>query len=175
MALPENRLNSFGLPRVACHMSEDDFPIGVPGLEDTSPKGMSFLEGLAHALLFVMGFVGALMVMPSFIPARSSGQLTACKSNCKNLATALEMYASDNAGLYPTRLDQLVPGNYLKTIPTCPAAGMVTYTDYKVSPRGTYFRFSCVGNNHASAYGGFDKSSNNYPAYSAAQGLVDHP
>ena len=156
-------------------MSEDDFPIGVPGLDDARPKGMSFLLLFGHVLMFLGGFLGAVLVLPSFIPVRSSGQLTACKSNCKNLATALEMYAEDNAGLYPDRLEKLIPGNYLRTIPTCPAAGKMTYTDYQVSRKRTNFRFACVGNNHANAYTGFDKDCENFPAYSAQIGLVDHP
>jgi len=131
--------------------------------------------GVAHILMFLGGFMLALILAPNFLRAHGSGQLTACKSNCKNIATALEMYASDNKGLYPDRLDRLIEGNYLKTIPTCPAAGKVTYTDYLVSPRRGYFHFSCVGNNHARAYVGFNKSSEDLPAYSAEKGLVDHP
>jgi len=84
--------------------------------------------------------------------------LTACKSNCKNLATALEMYSTDNKGLYPITLDPLITGNYLRLIPTCPAAGRDTYTDYRTFKRRTSFRFSCVGNNHAKAFSGFPGS-----------------
>ena len=168
-------MNSFAKYVVACHMSEEYFPIGVPGLEEAPSRGMSFLLAFAHVLMFLGGFMGALILLPAFLPVRSSGQLTACKSNCKNLATALEMYAEDNAGLYPDSLDKLIPGNYLRMIPTCPAAGEVTYKDYRVSHKRNNFRFSCVGNNHARAYTGFDKACDNYPAYSAQIGLVDHP
>jgi len=60
---------------------------------------------------------------------------SACKSNLKNIATALEMYATDNRGRYPTGLDQLLqpPTPYLKQIPTCPAAGRSTYGDYQMT------------------------------------------
>lgn len=156
-------------------MSEDDFSIGVPGLEPPQPQGMSFLLGFAHVLMFLGGFVLALIIAPNFLRAHSSGELTSCKSNCKNIATGLEMYASDNKGLFPDSLARLTEGNYLKVIPTCPAAGKLTYTDYTVSPKRANFHFSCVGNNHARAYIGFNKSSEDLPAYSAAKGLVEHP
>ncbi len=156
-------------------MSEDDFPIGVPALEESRPQGTGCLLQLAHWLMFFVGFMGAVGLSPDYLRAVPSGHLTACKSNCKNLATALEMYSSDNQGLYPSHLGLLTTGNYLKVIPTCPSAGQVTYTDYAVSPKQTYFRFSCVGNNHARAYTGFPKSSENFPAYLAQTGLVDQP
>ncbi len=47
----------------------------------------------------------------------------------KKIATALEMYTTDNAGRYPTSLSALAKyGMYLRTIPTCPAAGCDTYS-----------------------------------------------
>ena len=55
-------------------------------------------------LMIVIAIIAILaaILVPNFLKARAQGQLTACKSNCKNLATALEMYASDNGGRYPT-------------------------------------------------------------------------
>ena len=92
----------------------------------------------------------------------------ACKSNCKNIATALEMYASDNSGNYPRSLHRLTVGGYLKTIPTCPAASEATYTNYRVSRNPDTFSFACVGNNHAGPY-------DNYPRYDAEESVTDHP
>lgn len=105
------------------------------------------------------------------------GQLTVCKSNCRNLATALEMYASDNDGYYPDRLEPaLMQGNYLKSIPTCPAAGKATYSEsYHTYKHRNHFRFSCSGNNHGKAYTGFNAASEDFPTYDAEQGLLDHP
>jgi len=114
------------------------------------------------------------VILPNFIKCHCGGSLTACKSNCKNLATALEMYASDNAGWYPDQLSDLLPGNYLKVLPTCPEAKAMSYTDY-VAFGNKSFRFSCVGNNHVRAYTGFSTCSNNYPQYSGEEGLLDHP
>lgn len=116
------------------------------------------------------------MLVPNFVRARTRGQLTACKSNLKNIATALEMYASDNEGYYPDRLEVLTgEGNYLKVIPTCPGAGRVTYTDYRLSPNGKDFSMSCIGNHHKRAYSGFSAPSDNFPSYSSKDGLLEHP
>ena len=103
------------------------------------------------------------------------GELTRCKSNCKNLATALEMYASDNQGQYPTELQELTANGYLKALPTCPATHRMTYQDYRVGRQPQRFRFSCCGNNHARAYTGFQAPSDNYPQYDCEEGLLDHP
>lgn len=70
---------------------------------------------------------------------RHPGQWTACRTNLKNLASALEMYSTDYSGQYPESLERLLAGNYLKTLPTCPAAGHMTYTDYQVSRNPTIF------------------------------------
>jgi hypothetical protein len=109
--------------------------------------------------------VGAAVLVPNFVRARSQGQITACKSNEKNIATALEMWSSDNAGRYPQNLKQLTP-NYLRTIPTCPAAGRDTYSPtYKVEAKPDHFYFFCQGHSHQS--GPVDR-----PAYDSNTGLI---
>lgn len=145
---------------------------------DPAPRKTSWLVRLLTALgclgAALFGFI-FLAVAPRGMKARPQGQLTACKSNCKNIATALEMYASDNKGLYPHSFDLLISGNYLKQLPTCPSVGKVTYTNYQYSVKPDCFSFACVGNNHAPAYTGFSGSSDNYPRYHAESGLGDQP
>lgn len=154
-------------------MSEEAFAIGIPELEPEKPATGHRL--LLHLCAALVGFFGpGWLLISHCCCSRNSGQLTACKSNCKNIATALEMYASDNRGSYPSRLDKLTQGNYLKVIPTCPAAGRSTY-GYHRSTEPETFRFVCSGNNHARAYTGFSTSSNNFPRYDAEKGLIDHP
>jgi prepilin-type N-terminal cleavage/methylation domain-containing protein len=133
-------------------------------------------------LMIVIAIIAILaaILVPNFLKARAQGQLTACKSNCKNLATALEMYASDYGGRYPTNgttgMGLLTAGNYLKTVPTCPAAGRDTYSGtYSSRQTPDSFSFYCTGNNHGKAYSGFTANAENYPQYSAEQGLLDHP
>lgn len=104
-----------------------------------------------------------LIVLPQFLKALARGQFTTCKSNLRQLATALEMYASDNGGRYPGRLETLLEGRYLKAIPTCPAAGAVTYLDYRCATYPDVFTISCTGDNHWQAWPGHFRP--NYPNY----------
>ena len=132
-------------------------------------------------LMIVIAIIAILaaILVPNFLKARAQGQLTACKSNCKNLATALEMYSSDNGGRYPAATNfalLLTGGNYLKLVPTCPAAGANTYGAlYTSQTTPDTFSFFCSGNNHAKAYTGFSGNAAGFPQYSAESGLLDHP
>ena len=132
-------------------------------------------------LMIVIAIIAILaaILVPNFLKARAQGQLTACKSNCKNIATALEMYSSDNGGRYPSSGSfetRLTGGNYLKLIPTCPAAGTNTYSPAFMSTQTPdSFSFYCSGNNHAKAYTGFNAAASGFPQYSAESGLLDHP
>ena len=124
-------------------------------------------------ILGVTGVLAAILV-PNFIRARSRGQLTACKSNLKNIGTAFEMYSTDNSGKYPPTMDLLTP-NYLKTIPECPAAGRVTYTmrtgenaAYNTAGFQDYYFIQCEGKNHTAV-----SVPENYPQYDGIQGLLD--
>jgi type II secretory pathway pseudopilin PulG len=121
----------------------------------------------------VLSVLAAILV-PNFMRARARGSLTACKSNLKNIGTALEMYSTDNSGKYPPALSYVVP-NYLKTIPECPSAGSVTYRAYfgSSAPLNTggyedYYYIECVGGNHTRV-----SVTGNYPAYNGIQGLIE--
>ncbi len=136
---------------------------------------------LISLLLFTLataffGFLSAITV-PGFIKAKPQGQLTSCKSNLKNIGTALEMYATDNEGDYPRALGALTP-NYLKVIPICPSAQKDTYTlTYEVAgidpdkdgkPVPDAFTYYCEGDHHGKA-----GTPANYPQYSSYQGLIE--
>lgn len=157
-------------------MKEEEEQAGPLGSEEYVAKPDRTTAGwffLATTLLAV-GVIAA-VVVPNFMRPKKQGNLTGCKGNMKNLATALEMYASDNAGSYPESLDKLIEPNYLKSLPTCPAAGKMTYLDYQVSTEPDSFSFSCCGDNHKKAYSGFQADSTGFPKYNAELGLIDHP
>ena len=98
---------------------------------------------------------------------RALAQFTACKSNLKNLGTALEMWSTDNRGRYPARLGQLAP-SYLRTIPTCPAAQRDTYSaSYRMRANPDCYAFLCQGANHRLAGIPAD-----FPKYDSQHGLV---
>ena len=151
-----------------------DFAIGIP--EADSGNRTLFRDSVLWSLLAaLLGLLGSFALYARLEPARSQRQLTACKSNCKIIATALEMYASGPDGHYPPSLVYLTEGKYLKELPTCPAAGRMTYTNYQRTQTPDSFSFSCVGNHHARAYRGFCTSSDNYPRYSSESSVEDYP
>ncbi|MHC9544821.1 MAG: hypothetical protein AB9903_35350 [Vulcanimicrobiota bacterium] len=112
-----------------------------------------------------------------------------CRSNLKNIGTALEMYSADNAGLYPASLSKLTP-DYLKKIPGCEKTGHFTgipvypyyklggkwvncrdnySSSYTVNMKAQIYTMFCLGANHVPA------TSANYPRYSSIEGLMEKP
>lgn len=94
---------------------------------------------------------------------KASDDLNACKANLRNIATACEIYSTDNCGRYPHSLDQLVP-QYLTTPPQCPAScgqdynyqfnsGPVAKTSYGYvySTRPDDFTLNCQARYHPTA------------------------
>lgn len=132
----------------------------------SSRKGFTLIE-----LMIVIAIIAILaaILVPNFIRARAQGQLTACKSNLKNIGTACEMYSTDNSGRYPSGLAKLTP-DYLKSIPTCPSAGQDTYTSaYTSSMNPDAYTVYCSGANHTAA-----GTNSGYPQFNAFQGLVEN-
>jgi prepilin-type N-terminal cleavage/methylation domain-containing protein len=128
-------------------------------------RGFTLIE-----LMIVIAIIAILaaILVPNFIRARAQGQVTACKSNLKNIGTAMEMYSTDAAGRYPTSLNNLTP-NYLKSIPTCPSAGSATYTGgFTSASNPDAYTVVCTTNNHSAVSAG-----SNYPQYNSVQGLVE--
>ena len=127
-------------------------------------KGFTLIE-----LMIVIAIIAILaaILVPNFIRARAQGQLTACKSNTKNLATSLEMYSTDNSGHYPTTNMNLLTPNYLKIIPQCPSAQSATYF-YSSATIPDAYTLGCEGTYHTAA--GINLA--NYPQYSSYSGLL---
>lgn len=120
-------------------------------------------------LMIVIAIIAILaaVLFPNFIRARAQGQQSACDSNLKNIGTAMESYANDNASHYATALSMLNP-NYLAVIPTCPSTGQDTYSagmQSAMSPDS--YTLVCSGTNHSGT-----SLPANYPQYTSAQGLV---
>jgi len=129
-----------------------------------SRKGFTLIE-----LMIVIAIIAILaaILVPNFIRARAQGQLTACKSNLKNIGTALEMYSTDNGGRFPTAAGGLCTA-YLKQIPTCPSRGSDTYTTGFVSASNPdAYTVDCKGSNHSGVSQGTD-----FPQYTSTQGLI---
>lgn len=120
----------------------------------------------------VVGVAAAILV-PNFVRARAGGQLTACKSNLKNIGTACEMWSTDNAGKYPPNIGVLSP-NYLRAIPQCPAAERDTYSASYALRKGSggfeIYEIYCSGANHTSV-----SVPSDYPRYNGEVGLIEGP
>ena len=65
-------------------------------------KGFTLIE-----LMIVIAIIAILaaVLVPNFMRAREASRLTACKSNLKNISTAVETYSNDWDGLYPGGTD----------------------------------------------------------------------
>lgn len=145
--------------------------------------------GVIALILFVS--VVAALIVPGFVRAPQQGQLTACKSNLKNLGTALEMYSADalksryksqqtkrgeqqtgpnsidTTSQFPPSLSGLTP-DYLKVVPTCPSVGTDTYSKgYQRSASADAYTVFCSGGAHSKAATG-----PGYPQYTWTQGLI---
>ncbi|MEW6277992.1 MAG: hypothetical protein AB1758_05165, partial [Candidatus Eremiobacterota bacterium] len=120
-------------------------------------------SGIA-SVTFTTGFLAGL-VAPNFLQARARGQLSACESNLKNIGTACEMWSTDHGGRYPASLNELAP-DYLKAVPSCPAAGDDTYSaGYAVHSKPDVYTVRCSGEHHGVGAG--------YPAYDSVRGLIE--
>jgi serine/threonine protein kinase len=131
--------------------------IAAPGM----PMGIVHWCAVAMMIAILAGILA-----PNFLRARACGSLTGCKSNTKNIGTAMEMYSSDNQGRYPLTLNQITP-NYLRTLPTCPDAGKMTYAYVRREKPDNYTAY-CSGNYHKG------RMAAGFPQYDAVQGLYDH-
>ncbi len=148
--------------------SADPAPLGPP------KKKRRFVSPIDLIMLASITLVLGAILVPNWIRARARGQLTACKSNLKNIGTALEMYSTDWSGKYPTSTSVLTP-NYLKTLPECPASGHNSYrasfgptAPTNVNGYEDYYYVECSGGHHGSV-----SISGDYPAYDGVQGLIE--
>jgi hypothetical protein len=132
----------------------------LAALRDTEASGATRMRQRAwRRHYFTLIALIALIAIVVSVLHREDPQrnLMECKSNLKNLGTAMEMYSTDWSGHYPDRFEKLVP-NYLETLPSCPAVGAVTY-EMERGPEAPhneagfqdYYYLFCAGNNHARA------------------------
>lgn len=117
--------------------------------------------------IVIIALLAAILV-PNFIRSKSQGRASACKSNLRNIATALESYMLDNAGQLPASLSALPPA-HLNSIPTCPGAGADTYSPgYAMAAAPTAYTICCGGDNHEGT-----GLTPNFPQYLSSQGMVE--
>jgi type II secretion system protein G len=125
--------------------------------------GFTLIELLV--IIAILGILAAILV-PNFYSSTDKSRLTGCQQNLRNLAAALQVYANDNEGQYPSDLNLLTP-KFISVIPTCPAAGSATYVaGYTTDAATRDFTVACKGTNHAAMRMGADE-----PFYTLGEGL----
>ncbi len=118
-------------------------------------QGFTLIE-----LMIVISIIAILasILIPNFIQARAEAQYSACVSNEKNLAIALEMYSTDWNGIYPdpggsTTIDSSFGSAYsftpvyMQNVPTCPT-NHLNYLYYESTADGNEFTIDQNGNAH---------------------------
>ena len=113
-------------------------------------KGFTLIE-----LMIVIAIIAILaaILIPNFIRAREEAQYSACESNEKNIATALNMYSTDWNGSYPTPTGTVnafgaaFTPNYMQTVPSCPTNNS-DYDYYVTNVNGNAFTIDQNGDAH---------------------------
>lgn len=110
-----------------------------------------------------------------------AGDLQACVNNLKSLSSAMELYAVDHFGRFPgcRSLDPTAPPNvratflqrltphYIASIPTCPAAGLDTYSvSYREHSCADSYELYCKSDVHDHV---------DYPRCDSRNGLAVEP
>lgn len=143
-------------------------------------RPLASTEQQSQATLFVAVvcmILGTLAILPGLMhrPKRQ-GPLTACKSNLKNIGTAMEMYSTDWQGHYPNNLAALTPA-YLIALPQCPVSRSQSYrlqtgpkAGYNTQGYEDYYVLQCQGENHKRI-----RLAPNFPQYDCLQGLIEGP
>lgn len=100
--------------------------------------------------------------------------MMACKSNLKNIGTALEMYSTDH-GAYPRELTELTP-TYLKTVPTCPNGKSygtdISEEEYLIFCAGGWHGKTRSSDIHSTKHHTHSKTRPRSPAYSSTEGVL---
>lgn len=147
---------------------------GEPVKKTSVAKILLIVAGIGCAGFLMIVLLFGAILYPNYARARGQGQVTACKANLKNIATALEMYATDNNGDYPPSLDYLtrpgVYGEYFKQLPVCPSAQEDTYSSSYTHKNGRHaaYKLYCSGHNH-----GVVGLEANMPGFDSNTGLYD--
>lgn len=140
-------------------------------MQTTANRGFRRSGFTLIELMIVIGIIAILaaILVPNMVRSKNQGRLSACKQNVRSMASAIESYATDNQGRYPSALNRLRP-NFISALPTCPVTQTSTAyeTGYESATSPDNYTISCAGSNHTTV--GLPA---NYPQYNAATGLSD--
>jgi general secretion pathway protein G len=124
-------------------------------------RGFTLIE-----LMIVVGIIAMLagILIPNFVNARAQAQTSACESNLRAIATAMELYYADNArypdaGAIPDALNTATV-TYLNSMPRDPADASATpgkYTFTQPTGDGQSYLNTCPGTHTGSTLAQINK------------------
>lgn len=123
--------------------------------------------------MVILVIVGVLLAisLPRLAQSRNRATHTSCVSNLRNIGTALQTYANDNSGRFPTDLNQLRSGNPapLGVVPNCPSDNTSYQPTYQVSNAAQAYTLVCGGKHYLQLPG---VVSQGYPQYLSTGQLI---
>jgi type II secretion system protein G len=129
-------------------------PLRAPTRRHAGERGFTLIE-----LMIVVAIIAILagILVPNFVNARAQAQTSACESNLRAIATAMELYYADNqrypdAGSVPDALNA-TGVQYLNNTPRDPADAGTTpgkYTFTQPTGDGQSYLIVCPGTHAAS-------------------------
>ena len=132
----------------------------------------------------LLGLLWSVLLIPFVlnaygVPLHYTDSPIACKSNLKNIATALEMYSTDHEGEFPDSLEELTP-NYLRKLPRCQRQGQDMPEFFKPYFEAQGIRFEEYGylkqphyNYELRCRSGHPRHLRDYPRYTSVEGLLE--
>lgn len=142
---------------------------------DKNKKGFTMIELM---IVIVIIAILAAVLFPNFMRTREASKLTACKSNLKNMSTAIEIYANDFNGLYPgfsnqggaTTIENLgdptspnahpLISKYINKIMVCPKARSTDYRYIITNPSKYWIYCPAVSINYGANVNSKHKKGN---------------
>lgn len=114
-------------------------------------------------ILVIVGVVLAIS-LPRLAQSRARATHTSCVSNIRNVGTALQTYANDNAGKFPSELSKLQSGSPapLPVLPVCPSDASSYQTLFQVNNNSGHYTIACNGVHHMQLRGVVQRG---YPQY----------
>ena len=104
-------------------------------------EGFTLIELIV--VIAILGFLLAIAI-PRYTTSRAKAAASASAANLKNLANAVELYATENnLTTYPAGTDLAgIVGEYIPSIPTSPGGGTYTYqqdgSGYQITDPASY-------------------------------------
>jgi type II secretory pathway pseudopilin PulG len=94
----------------------------ITGLKRNSEQGSGWLIGCGAAVgaFQLLVLLPLLIAVPNFIAIKEKSKEAETKQNLHSIQLAVERFAADSGGTYPTTIDELQAGNYLQQPPQNP-------------------------------------------------------